>query len=65
VQESDSAPELQAAREGASGVRINLFCAVQLSVSRAFQQYRWCHDRSSVVTDPRVAEGPFGDESAS
>jgi hypothetical protein len=42
-----------------------VFCAVESSVSRSFQRYRWCRDRSPRTTDPRVAVGLFGDESAS
>jgi hypothetical protein len=40
-------------------------CAVESSVPRAFQRYRRCNDQSPVTSDPRVAVGPFGDESAS
>jgi hypothetical protein len=40
-------------------------CVVESSVARAFQRYRRCRDRSPVAADPRVAVGPFGDESAS
>jgi hypothetical protein len=40
-------------------------CAVESSVPRAFQRYRRCNDRSPGTSDPRVAVGPFGDESAS
>jgi hypothetical protein len=65
VQESDGAPDLWAAREGASGVEWAVFCAVESSFPRAFQRYRMCRDRSPVAADPRVAVGPFGDESAS
>ena len=42
-----------------------VFCVVESNVSRAFQRYWRCHDRSLVTVDPRVAVGPFGDESAS
>ena len=55
----DGAPDLQAAREGASGVEIRLFCAVESIISRAFQQYRRYLDRSPGTADPRVAVGPF------
>ncbi len=66
VQESDGAPKLQAAREGESGVRIGLFfCAVESSISRAFQRYWWCRDQSPTTANPRVTVGTFGDESAS
>ena len=42
-----------------------VFCAVESSVSIAFQRYRQCRDRSPGTADLRVAVGPFGDESAS
>ena len=42
-----------------------VFYAVESRISRSFQQYRRCLDRSSGTADPRVAVGPFGDESAS
>jgi hypothetical protein len=42
-----------------------VFCAVQSSVLRAFQRYRRCCDQSPGTVDPRVAVGPFGDESTS
>jgi hypothetical protein len=42
-----------------------VFCAVESSVSRAFQRYQWCRDWSPPAADPRVAVGPFGDESTS
>ena len=42
-----------------------LFCAVESSVLRAFQRYWRCRDWSPPAADPRVAMGPFGDESAS
>jgi hypothetical protein len=42
-----------------------VFCAVESNVSRAFQRYRRCHDRSPGTACLRVAVGPFGDESAS
>jgi hypothetical protein len=42
-----------------------IFCSVVSSVSRAFQRHRRCRDRSPGTTDPWVAVGPFGDESAS
>ena len=52
--------------EGASDVGIRrFFFSVESSVSRAFQQYRRCHDRSLGMADLRVAVGPFGDESVS
>ena len=60
VQESDGAPDLQVAREGASGVQSRRFLCV-----RAFQRYRQCLDRSPGTADLRVAVSPFGDESAS
>jgi hypothetical protein len=41
------------------------FFAVESSISRAFKRYRWCRDRSPGMADPRVAVGPFGNESAS
>ena len=42
-----------------------VFCVVESSVSRSFQRYRQCRDRSLRTTDPRVAVGLFGNESAS
>ena len=42
-----------------------VFCFVESIISRAFQRYRRCLDRSPGTADPRVAVGPFGDESAS
>jgi hypothetical protein len=42
-----------------------VFCAVESRISRAFQQYRRCLDRSPGTADPRVAVGHFGDESVS
>ena len=42
-----------------------VFCAVESSVPKAFQRYRRCNDRSPGTLDPRVAVGPFGNESAS
>jgi hypothetical protein len=42
-----------------------VFCAVESSVSRAFQRYWRYRDRSPVAADLRVAVGPFGKESAS
>ena len=39
-------------------------CAVESIVPRAFQRYRRCNDQSLGTSDPRVAVGPFGDESA-
>ena len=42
-----------------------VFCAVEFSVSRAFQRYWRCHDRSLGTACPRVVVGPFGYESAS
>ncbi len=42
-----------------------VFCAVESIISRSFQRYRRCLDRSPGTADPRVAMGPFGDESAS
>uniref|UniRef100_A0A2N9HMA9 Uncharacterized protein n=1 Tax=Fagus sylvatica TaxID=28930 RepID=A0A2N9HMA9_FAGSY len=42
-----------------------VFCAIESSISRAFQRYRRYHDRSLGTADLRVAMGPFGDESAS
>jgi hypothetical protein len=42
-----------------------VFCSVESRISRAFQRYRRCLDRSPGIVDLRVAVGPFGDESAS
>ena len=42
-----------------------IFCAVESSVSRVFQRYQQCCDWSLGMASPRVAVGPFGDESAS
>ena len=42
-----------------------VFCVVESRISRAFQRYWRCLDQSSGMADPRVAVGPFGDESAS
>ena len=36
-----------------------VFCSVESKISRAFQRYRWCLDRSLGTADPRVAVGPF------
>jgi hypothetical protein len=36
-----------------------VFCAVESIISRAFQRYRRCLDRSPGTADPRVAVGPF------
>ena len=45
--------------------KVAVFCAVESRISRAFQRYRQCLDQSSGMADPRVAVGPFGNESAS
>jgi hypothetical protein len=45
--------------------KATVFCAVESKISRAFQRYRRCLDRSPGTADLRVAVGPFGDESAS
>ena len=42
-----------------------VFCAVKSRILRAFQRCRRCLDLSPGTADPRVAVGPFGDESAS
>jgi hypothetical protein len=42
-----------------------VFYAVESKISRAFQRYWRCLDRSLGTADPKVAVGPFGDESAS
>ena len=42
-----------------------IFCVVESRILRAFQRYWRCLDRSPGTADPRVAVGPFGDESAS
>jgi hypothetical protein len=45
--------------------KATVFCSVESRILRAFQRYRRCLDRSPGKADPRVAVGPFGDESAS
>ena len=42
-----------------------VFWAIESRVSSAFQCYRRCCDQSSGTASPRVAVGPFGDESVS
>ena len=44
---------------------VAVFCAVESRILRSFQRYRRCLDRSPGTADPRVAVGPFCDESAS